>query len=174
MLNDNLISEPLINHKSSIMSRNLKTNSVSKATADQWIANWIDFATSKLKFPRKAVPRSILIPLIDIENIIKVFNAHNNKKLAGIRVYFTSKSATTDKPDAFSLSCIVVPTVKSKSGESGVQDDAIITIPPAPSRSKSAKTTADSASAETTEGTETIYDMTYPNPPYSGGYSEWV
>lgn len=162
----------LVTIKSTIMSKNLKTNIVTRAQAKEWFANWMEFATKTLKFSAKKAPKSILIPLIDIENIIQVFKS-DKRELSGIRIYFTKKRSYDERPDDLALSCIVVPTVHGASGKRDDHDDAIIPIPPFQNLKKGSaakKSTAVAASGEL----ETIYDMTYPNPPYNDGTETWV
>lgn len=152
------------------MPTNLKTRTISRETAKETYNNWIEFATEKLHFTKDDAPKSILIPISDVENVIKAFKIHDRRELSGIRIYLTRKYSLKEKPEGLYLACFVVPTVKSQSGKPNVHEDAIITIPPLPNHeqlksSAAALTAGDGDSG----GTETIYDMTYPCPPYCDG-----
>ena len=156
---------------------NLLTNAVSRETAKETTRNWIDYATNNLKFSKQEVPKSILIPIIDIYNLIAAFKMHDEEKreLSGIRIYFTRKNSYEEKPEGVYLSCIAVPTVQGKSGEKHDHADAIIKIPSLRQRNAGAKETHARSAADGDSGeTETIYNMTYPCPPYCNGADSFV
>lgn len=158
---------------------NLITHAIPREVAKRKFRNWIDYATNaKLKFNAAEVPKSILIPIVDIKNLMKAFKMFGgNREMSGVRVYFIRDEPYETHPEGLYLKCMVVPTVQGKSGRDNHHEDAIVTIPPLQhmEHHKGAKAarTADVAARSGEDGTETIYDFTSPCPPDCDGTDDW-
>ena len=154
----------------------LLLNAISYETARQRVKNWRLYARKKLGFGKTDVPKGIFIPMVDILNVRRAFQTYDNRKVSGIRIYFTKNSSMLENPDDLYLTCIVVPTVKTiKRDANGneIHNDAIIKIPIAGRSSGKAAKTA--AATNIGDGlVDTIYDMTHPCPPYCDGTTRWL
>jgi hypothetical protein len=149
---------------------NLATHAIPREVAKRKFRNWIDYATAKLNFTPATVPKSIFIPIIDVNNLIIAYRRFGKGEMSGIRVYFIRDEPYETHPDGLYLKCMVVPTVQSGKDHK----DAILTIP-------ALKTTGHGGSAariktmggDDSGGTETIYDFTTSCPPDCDEENPW-
>jgi hypothetical protein len=150
---------------------NLITHAIPREVAKRKFRNWIDYATAKLNFSPAEVPKSILIPIVDIHNLMKAFKMFGgNREISGVRVYLIRDEPYETHPDGLFLKCMVVPTVKSGK----VHEDAIVTIPPLKQTGEGGNAARMKATeGEDSGGTETIYDFTTSCPPDCDGTVEW-
>ena len=154
---------------------NLATHAIPREVARRKFRNWINYARNELKFNPKAIPKSIFIPLIDIENLMKAFRIFGKREMSGVRIYLMRDEPYQSGFEHLHLKCFVVPTVHVKSGKDGYHQDAIITIPPLNTAGHGGSAArVKTTSGDSSEGTETIYDLTTSCPPDCDGTDSWL